>query len=83
MRAKDVPGWLGNIESIYKEYVTAAGNTALAYSSADDVVMAKALNKLHEGRYISHAPDIKEWHKISEVVKELMDKREAKTLGAK
>ena len=83
VRAKDVPGWLGNIESIYKEYVTAAGNNSLAYSAADDVVMAKALNKLHEGRYISHAPDIKEWHKISDVAKELMDKREAKTLGAK
>ena len=63
--------------------MTAAGNTSLAYSSTDDVVIAKALNKLHEGRYISHAPDIKEWHKISEVAKELMDKREAKTLGAK
>ena len=60
MRVKDVPGWLGNIESIYKEYVTVAGNTALAYRSVDDVVMDKELNKMYEVRYISHDPDIKE-----------------------
>jgi hypothetical protein len=83
VRVKDIPGWVGNIETICKEYVTTAGNTALTHSSPDDVVMTKVLNKLHEGRYISHAPDIKEWHKISEVAKELMDKRETKTLGAK
>ncbi len=63
--------------------MTSAGNNSLAYNVADDVVMAKTLNKMHEGRYISHAPDIKECHKISDVAKELMDKREAKTLGAK
>jgi hypothetical protein len=79
---KDVPGWLGSIESIYKEYVTSAGNNSLTYIVADDVVMAKTLKKIHEGRYISHDPDIKKCHKISDVVKELMDKRESKTLGA-
>ncbi len=82
-RAKDVPEWLGNIESIYKEFVTASGNNSVAYSIADDVVMPKALNKLHEGRFINHAPDIKEWHKISDVAKDLMDKRESKALGTR
>ena len=60
VRAKDVQGWLGNIESIYKEFVTASGNSAVAYSIADDEVMPKALNKLHEGIFITQAPNIKE-----------------------
>jgi hypothetical protein len=37
VRVKDVPGWSGNIESIYKEFVTASGNSNIAYSIADDV----------------------------------------------
>jgi hypothetical protein len=33
--------------------------------------------------YLNQAPDIKEWHKISGVSKDLMDKRENKRLGSK
>ncbi len=60
MRVKDIQGWLGNIESIYKEFVTVSGNTVVSYTIADDVVITKALNKLHEGIFITQAPDIKE-----------------------
>ena len=82
MTSKDVSGWMGYIESFYKELVTTSGNNTITYSIADDVVMTKSLNKLHEGKYITH-PEIKEWNKISDVGKELMDKREGKTLGVK
>jgi hypothetical protein len=60
VRVKDIQGWLGNIESIYKEFVTVSGNTVVSYTIADDVVITKALNKLHEGIFITQAPDIKE-----------------------
>jgi hypothetical protein len=45
----------------------------LRLAIADDGVMPKALNKLHEGRFINQSLDIKEWHKFSDVSKELMN----------
>ena len=69
VRAKDVQGWLGNIESIYKEFVTASDNTTVSYTISDDVVMSKALNKLHEDIFITQqAPDIRtsrEYYELS------------------
>jgi hypothetical protein len=82
MRAKDVPGWMNNIRSIFKEFVQAHGNTAASYVIADDLVMSKTLTILTQGAYAQGA-DIVDWHTISEVAKEIKNQRDSHKLAAK
>ena len=72
-RARDVAGYLGNIQNMYLQFLAEGGKV----DAAHDILLPATLETLSEGvHYVTHV-DAKQWRKIGTLAEAFKDKRHA------
>jgi hypothetical protein len=71
--ARDVAGYLGNIQNMYLQFLGEGGKVEAAY----DVLLPDTLETLSEGVHYVTRVDAKQWRKIGKTTEAFKDKRDA------
>jgi hypothetical protein len=72
-RARDVAGYLGNIQNIYLHFLREGGKV----DAAHDVLLPASLETLSEGVHYVDRVDAKQWRKIGKIAEAFKDRRDA------
>jgi hypothetical protein len=72
-RARDVAGYLGNIQNMYLQFLGEGGKVEAAH----DVLLPATLETLSEGVHYVTRVDAKQWRKIGKAAETFKDKRDA------
>jgi hypothetical protein len=72
-RARDVAGYLGNIQNIYLHFMREGGKV----DTAHDVLLPATLETLSEGVHYVDRVDDKQWRKIGKIAEAFKDRRDA------